>query len=186
MTDIKSALENHPWGTCSSHPLWQAGATTFPVKYGRSMIERILPHRPPLLLLDSITHVDVQEGCLRAQRRIDQSDPIFAGHLPGDPIYPAVLLVEMVAQATGCLAYFLHTGSPIVSEPHQPWQEGRMIIHRASFPATVNPGDGIIVLVKLLAVDAGSRCFVGQALRNGDVCASVVIELGGDVPKTAA
>jgi 3-hydroxymyristoyl/3-hydroxydecanoyl-(acyl carrier protein) dehydratase len=185
MSYLKSALEDYHGEVCSSLPLWQAGATTFPVKYGRAVIERILPQRPPLLLLDTITHVDVQQGYLRAQRRTDPNDPVFRGHLPGAPIYPAVLLVEMVAQAAGCLAYFLHVGGPIVREPHQSWLEERMIIHRACFPTTVNPGDGVVVLVKLLSIEAGSGCFAGQALRNGDVCAEVMIELGGGIPGTA-
>src|SRR5262245_23613965 len=131
MTNTKSALENYRQAVGNSHPIWQAGVTTFPVKYGRSVIERILPHRPPLLLLDSITHVDVQEGFLRAQRWTEPSDPVFMGHLPGDPIYPAMLLVEMVAQAAGCLAYFLRAGGPIISDPHRPWLEERMVVHRA-------------------------------------------------------
>jgi 3-hydroxyacyl-[acyl-carrier-protein] dehydratase len=167
---------------CSSHPIWQTAATTFPVKYGRAVIERILPYRQPMLLLDTITHVDLHQVGLRAQRRIDPQDPVFGGHLPGHPIYPAALLLEVVVQAARCLLYFHRAGAPTVGARQLEWSEDRLVVHWACFPSTVYPGDGVIVLVKLLAAEAGAYRFAGQVLRNDDVCAAVVIEIGSGDP----
>src|SRR5579862_1089602 len=134
---MNTLLEIENLGVSAAYPLWKTGPTTFPIKYGRAIIERVLPHRPPMLLLDTLTHVDLQQGGLRAQRRIDPSDPVFAGHLPGQPTYPTVLLLEMVAQAAGCLDYFQRAGTPSVGAAKIAWHEDRLVVRRASFPALV-------------------------------------------------
>lgn len=62
--------------------------------------EVVLPHRPPILLLDRVLVCDPER--IVAERRFDPEDPVFRGHFPGDPIVPGVLLVEAMAQT---LAY---------------------------------------------------------------------------------
>src|SRR5215831_1537572 len=130
---MRSVLHKDEILACSPQPIWQTAATTFPVKYGRAVIERILPHRQPMLLLDAITHIDLQQVALRAQRWIDPQDPIFHGHLPGRPIYPAVLLLEAVIQAAGCLGYFHRAGEPTIGALPRKWCEQQLVVHRASF-----------------------------------------------------
>ena len=57
----------------------------------------LLPHRPPMRLLDAIVDlVPGQSACGRRDLRPD--DFFFDGHFPGEPIVPAVMLVEMIAQ----------------------------------------------------------------------------------------
>lgn len=64
-----------------------------------------LPHRHPLVLLDGLHSIDPGVSGVGI-KNISISDPVFAGHFPGKPVYPGVMMIEAAAQACGVIGTF--------------------------------------------------------------------------------
>src|SRR4051812_10663884 len=99
-----------------------------------------LPHRPPMRLLEEIVELVPGARC-RAHRRTHESDFYFQGHFPGSPVVPAIVLVELIAQAGGLAAGTLPSASM------DPIQLRVAAFGPCKFPAAAGPG-------LLLEVDA--------------------------------
>ncbi|KNC65457.1 3-hydroxyacyl-ACP dehydratase FabZ [Pseudoalteromonas ardens] len=67
-------------------------------------ILKLLPHRYPMLLVDKV--IDHKPGeYLHAVKNVTANEPIFTGHFPDQPIFPGVMILEALAQATGLLGF---------------------------------------------------------------------------------
>jgi len=105
---------------------------------------KFLPHRYPFLLIDRV--LDLVEGkSLTAIKNVTINEPIFTGHFPEYPVFPGVLIIEAMAQATAILAF--QTGGGLPSDDSLYLFVG---IDKARFKRQVIPGDRLTFHVEIV------------------------------------
>ncbi|GAB59387.1 3-hydroxyacyl-ACP dehydratase FabZ [Rheinheimera nanhaiensis] len=128
-------------------------------------IMALLPHRYPFLLIDKV--VDYTPGeSLTAIKNVTINEPIFTGHFPGMPIFPGVLILEALAQATGIL------GFKTVTERSENELYLFAAIDEARFKKPVVPGDTMVLEVKFLKERRNMWKFYGEAKVEGQIVCS--------------
>ena len=119
------------------------------MKLDRDQIQRLLPHRPPFLLVDEVEELEAGVRCV-ATRTLRDDDFWFAGHFPGNPVMPGVLIVEALAQTATLAAASAAADS--VAGP----LEGKIGlfagIDKVRFKRVVKPGDTMRLEAEIVAV----------------------------------
>jgi 3-hydroxyacyl-[acyl-carrier-protein] dehydratase len=133
---------------------------------GFEEICKLLPHRPPFLMLDRIVSIEIGKR-IRAIKCMSANDPWFAGHFPGNPIMPGVLMVEAMAQASGVLYFrtFIEQGVKVQNKCILASIDG------VKFRKPVVPGDVVEYDVTSKRIKGSFAFFAGQASVNGEVVA---------------
>ncbi len=125
-----------------------------------------LPHRYPFLLIDRVT--DYKEGeYLSAYKNVTYNENYFTGHFPIRPVMPGVLILEALAQATGILAF--KTNGTLPTDKSLYYFVG---IDKARFKQPVEPGDQLVLEVKLTKKKGPMWKFSAEAKVDGKVVTS--------------
>ena len=127
-----------------------------------------IPHRPPFLFVDRV--IEVSESGAIAERDIRADEPHFAGHYPGNPLMPGVLLCEAVFQTAAIYMIQRFGGDGWDGGPKTPVLAR---IREAKFKQMVRPGDTIRVETTYIESLSRFHFMRGKVLLHGKVAATV-------------
>lgn len=126
-----------------------------------NQIMKLLPHRPPFLLVDKI--YELSDTHVVGIKNVTMNEDFFVGHFPGEPIMPGVLQVEAMAQVGGVLALRQ------VPDPEN-WLTYFLKIESVKFKKMVVPGDTIVFRLDLAEpIRRGIVHMTGQAYVGDNV-----------------
>lgn len=123
-------------------------------------IKLLLPHRNPFLLVDTVDIIEEGKHCV-GTRFVSPDDPVFKGHFPGYPIYPAVLIIEALSQAGAALLMRM--------EMYKSKIGFTMGIETARFRKPVRPGDTVRLAMEVLRAGSRAGRMRGEAYVNGEL-----------------
>lgn len=135
---------------------------------GVTEIQEILPHRYPFLLVDRILEMELGKRVVGV-KNVTINEPFFAGHFPGHPIMPGVLILEAMAQVGG---FLLMRSLNLQGAQKVIYFTG---IDRARFRRPVVPGDQIRFEVSILQLRRQMCRMTGVALVEGKIAAEAAM-----------
>jgi 3-hydroxyacyl-[acyl-carrier-protein] dehydratase len=129
-------------------------------------IQKILPHRPPFLLVDRVVLLEPGKR-LVGLKAVTMNEPFFVGHFPGKPVMPGVLILEALAQACGLLAMMSKGPDEDVKDK----VTFLMSIDGAKFRRPVVPGDRLELHVEIVKRKGAIWRQKGAAIVDGQTVA---------------
>ena len=142
------------------------------------LIQRLIPHRYPFLLVDRVVDIDGYQSA-RGIKCVTVNEPHFQGHFPGKPIMPGVTIAEAMAQTAavmvGCALDMADRNLVVYF----------MSIERAKFRRMVGPGDVLELKVETLRGKPGGKVwkFRGVAEVAGELAAEAEFTAMMDLPE---
>ena len=131
--------------------------------YTTKEIMEIIPHRQPFLLIDTIE--ELEEGVRAVGKKcVSYNEPFFAGHFPGNPVMPGVLIIEALAQ-TGAVA--------MLGKPEYKGKTAYFAaINNAKFKRKVIPGDVLMLETEIIKQKGPIGMAKAKATVDGELAAS--------------
>jgi UDP-3-O-[3-hydroxymyristoyl] glucosamine N-acyltransferase len=134
---------------------------------GIDWILSMLPHRYPMLLVDRVLEYQPRKR-LVAIKNVTINEPFFAGHFPGKPVMPGVLLIEAMAQAGALM---------LLQEVED--RRGKLLyltgVSDAKFRRPVVPGDQVRFEIDVVRIRSGHSRLACKALVDGHLAAEAVL-----------
>lgn len=133
-------------------------------------IKRYLPHREPFLFIDEV--VDIKDNeIIHAKKIISEDEYFLEGHFPGNPIFPGVIIIEALGQASGILGFTTMNKTP---------EEGSIYVlagvDKVRFRRRVRPGDTIDLFSKVVSEKRGIWKFDCRAELDDElVCTATIL-----------
>lgn len=142
------------------------------------LIQRILPHRYPFLLVDRVEEIDGTQSALGI-KNVTMNEPHFQGHFPGMPVMPGVTIVEAMAQTA---AVMVGTSLDMADREMKVYF---MSIDKCKFRRKVIPGDVLQMELSTVRGKPGGKVwkFEGKAMVEGEMAAEAEFTAMMDLPQ---
>ena len=140
------------------------------MKIKKEDIKKYLPHREPFLFIDEV--LDIKENTqIHATKYISNEEYFLQGHFPNNPIFPGVIIIEALGQASGILGFVSMNKTP---------EQGSIYVlagvDRVRFRKRVRPGDNIDLYSKVISEKRGIWKFECRAELDGElICTATIL-----------
>ena len=140
------------------------------MKINKEDIKKYLPHREPFLFIDEVLQIKENKE-IHAIKLIHEDEHLLKGHFPGNPIFPGVIIIEALGQASGILGFVSMNKTP---------EEGSIYVlagvDKVRFRKRVRPGDTIDLISKVVGEKRGIWKFDCRAeLDNELICTATIL-----------
>ena len=133
-------------------------------------IKKYLPHREPFLFIDEV--LDIKENTqIHATKYISNEEYFLQGHFPNNPIFPGVIIIEALGQASGILGFVSMNKTP---------EQGSIYVlagvDKVRFRKRVRPGDNVDLYSKVISEKRGIWKFECRAELDGElICTATIL-----------
>ena len=140
------------------------------MKINKEDIKKYLPHREPFLFVDDVIEV-IENKEIHATKYINEDEYFLNGHFPNNPIFPGVIIIEALGQASGILGFVSMNKTP---------EEGSIYVlagvDKVRFRKRIRPGDNIDLFSRVVSEKRGIWKFDCRAeLDNKLVCSATIL-----------